>query len=189
MGEAALAALPRRESHRPPLLTPYSCGELTPRRLSRRSTQAIPSTRSSRVILPRPRGRPIPRGLRHIGRAATAALADHPRSRCQWRTAFVKTKGHAPHGAQSIDLRLAGNRHRQRVHCTVSGHQIVDETRDLVSRPTGYVASWVEVASALLLRRRRGLSSGGCWGDIAAVTAVRGSPTAMCLLVLERARC
>jgi hypothetical protein len=86
---------------------------------------------------------------------------------------------------------LAGNRHRQRVHCTtVCGHQIVDQPGDLVSRPTDYVASWFRSQAHCCLGwcRGRSRSSGGCWGDVAAVIAVDGSPTAMRLLVPERAR-
>jgi hypothetical protein len=169
MGEAALAALPRRESHRPPLLTPYSCRDLTPRRWSRRPTQAIPSTRSSRVILPRPQGRPIPHGLRHTCPPATAAFADHPRSRCQWRTALVKTKGRPPRGTQSIDVRT-----RSPEIGTASAFTApYPDTKSSMNQRPGFTThplrrELVEVASALLLR------SAGAEGEGVARMAAAG---------------
>jgi len=169
MGEAALAASPRRESHRPPLLTPYSCRELTPRRFSRRSTQAIPSTRSSRVILPRPRGRPIPHGLRHTCRPATAAFGDHPRSRCQWRTALVKPR--AAHSARRRASTYAHARWKSAPPAR-SLHGIRTPNRRSPRRPAStnhrLRRELVEVTSALLLR------SAGAEGEGVAQVAAGG---------------
>ena len=172
MGEAALAALPRRESHRPPLLTPYSRRELTPRRFSRRSTQAIPSTRSSRVILPRPRGRPIPHGLRHTCRPATAAFADHPRSRCQRRTALQKRAVH-PARPRASTLRIRSPESGTGSAFTA---RYPDTKSSINPRPASTThrlrRQLVEVASALLLRsagaEREAVAQVAARGDIAA---------------------
>jgi hypothetical protein len=193
MGEAALAALPRRESDRPPLLTRYSCRELTPRRLSRRSTRAIPSTRSARGILPFGR-KAVPPVRTTAPRPAAAALADHPGSRCQWRTAFVKPRAMHPRGTQSIDLRA---RWLEIGTASAFTAQRYADTKSSINQETWFHdppttsragSGRKRTAASVGGRRGRSRSSGGRWGDIAAVTAVDGSPTAMRLLVPERAR-